>query len=109
MLSTAVSGTNVVCESVELLHFNPPSNQTCQEYMEAYIQLRGGYVTNPDATANCGFCPMSSTDTFLLGVSSEFSTAWRNFGLMWVYIAFNTAAAVFLYWLVRVPKGTRKE
>lgn len=29
----------------------------------------------------------------------------RNFGIIWAYIIFNGFAAVFLYWLVRVPKG----
>jgi ATP-binding cassette subfamily G (WHITE) protein 2 (PDR) len=108
MLSTAVSGTDVVCESVELLHFNPPSNQTCQEYMSTYVQAVGGYISNPDATSECGFCSMSSTDTFLAAINSYFREAWRDFGLMWVYIAFNVAAAIFLYWLARVPKGSKR-
>lgn len=107
MLSTGVSGTNVVCEDVELLHFDPPSNMTCQQYMGPFIKRAGGYLSNPDATSNCGFCQMSSTDTYLAMVSSYFSDAWRNFGLMWVYIAFNIAGAVFIYWLARVPKGAK--
>jgi ABC-type multidrug transport system permease subunit len=32
---------------------------------------------------------------------------WRDFGLMWVYIAFNIPGAEFIYWLVCVPKGKR--
>ncbi|KAL2006612.1 hypothetical protein VTN00DRAFT_9280 [Thermoascus crustaceus] len=107
MLSTGVSGTNVVCEAVELLHFDPPSNMTCQQYMGPFIEMAGGYLSDPDATSNCGFCQMSSTDTYLAMVSSHFSDAWRNFGLMWVYIAFNIAGAVFIYWLARVPKRAK--
>ena len=41
---------------------------------------------------------------FLAGVGTNISDSWRNFGLMWVYIFFNLAAALFLYWLGRVPK-----
>lgn len=80
---------------------------TCQQYMGPFIKRAGGYLSNPDATSNCGFCQMSSTDTYLAMVSSYFSDAWRNFGLMWVYIAFNIAGAVFIYWLARVPKGAK--
>lgn len=40
-----------------------------------------------------------------MGSNSE--DTWRDFGLMWVYIAFNIPGAEFIYWLVRVPKGKR--
>jgi ABC-type multidrug transport system permease subunit len=69
--------------------------------------VHSGYVYNPDATSNCSFCSVSKTDTFLEAIGSNFDDAWRNFGLMWVYIAFNIAGAVFIYWLARVPKGKK--
>ncbi|PYI05588.1 hypothetical protein BO78DRAFT_398108 [Aspergillus sclerotiicarbonarius CBS 121057] len=107
MLSTGVSGTNAVCETSEYLHFSPPSGETCSSYMSDYISTYGGYLEDPSATSNCSFCSISSTDAYLAQVSSYFSDAWRNFGLMWVYIVFNIFAAVFIYWLARVPKGSR--
>ncbi|KAJ5774780.1 CDR ABC transporter [Penicillium paradoxum] len=115
MLSTGTSGASVVCEDIELLHFEPLSGQTCIEYLNDYIYGTngtppfGGYLIDEKATSDCSFCTVGETDTFLLGVSSKFEDAWRNFGLMWVYIAFNIAAAVFLYWLARVPKGSRSK
>lgn len=108
MLSTGLSGTTVECASNELLEFNPaPGYSTCQSYMESYMNLNGGYLSDPNATSACEFCTISSTDTYLAEVSSYFSQAWRNFGLMWVYIGFNVVAAVFIYWLARVPKGKK--
>ncbi|KAL4885009.1 ABC-2 type transporter-domain-containing protein [Aspergillus karnatakaensis] len=108
MLSTGLAGTTVECEAVEYLNFDPPSNQTCLEYMQDYIDLTGaGYLQDPSATSQCSFCTMDKTDTFLLSVSSKFDEAWRNFGLMWVYIAFNIVGAVGIYWLARVPKGKK--
>ncbi|KAL4866663.1 hypothetical protein BDV12DRAFT_187304 [Aspergillus spectabilis] len=108
MLSTGLSGSSVECEAVEYLHFNPPDNQTCLEYMKDFIDATGaGYLQDPSATSDCAFCTMDKTDTYLLGVSSKFDEAWRNFGLMWVYIVFNIAGAVGIYWLARVPKGKR--
>nr|BAD42437.1 ATP binding cassette transporter [Penicillium digitatum] len=105
MLSTGVSGADAVCEAVEYLKFNPPANQTCGDYMSAYIKVAGGYLQNPMATTDCAFCTVSTTNMFLSRISSTFSEAWRNFGLMWVYIIFNIAGALFIYWLARVPKG----
>ena len=109
MLSTGVAGTKATCENVEYLHFSPPSNQTCQEYMSDYIKQFGGYLLNPGATNECTFCSMSDTDSFLAGVSSYYEDAWRNFGFMWIYIVFNIFAAVGIYWLARVPKGSRNK
>ncbi|OJJ45647.1 hypothetical protein ASPZODRAFT_98405 [Penicilliopsis zonata CBS 506.65] len=107
MLSTGVSGTEAVCEAVEFLRFDPPSNTTCASYMADYIAVNGGYLEYPNATDSCAFCTISSTDTFLAAVSSHYKDAWRNFGIMWAYIIFNVCAAVFIYWLARVPKGKR--
>ncbi|KZF23845.1 putative ABC transporter [Xylona heveae TC161] len=107
ILSTGVGNTKVVCSDIELVHFEPLSGQSCGQYMKDYIRGFGGYLTNPDATSGCNFCQVSETNIFLKQVSSDFSDRWRNFGLMWVYVIFNIAAALFLYWLARVPKKSR--
>ncbi|KAJ5581724.1 hypothetical protein N7535_000344 [Penicillium sp. DV-2018c] len=115
MLSVGTAGTNIVCEDIELLHFKPADNQTCAEYMKDYIfgtsttPPLGGYLVDGSSTTECAFCPVDKTDTFLAGVSSFYSDAWRNFGIMWAFIIFNVFAAVFIYWLARVPKGSRSK
>jgi ATP-binding cassette, subfamily G (WHITE), member 2, PDR len=108
MLSTGLSGTTVTCAANEYISFDPaPGFSTCASYMSDYIGINGGYLLDPNATSACEFCTISLTDTYLASVSAYFSQAWRNFGLMWVYIAFNVAGAVFIYWLARVPKGKK--
>lgn len=107
MLSTAVSGAKVTCSNIETLVFDPPSNKTCQEYLGAFASAAKGYIENPDATSACSYCPMASTDTFLAQVFSYWSDAWRNFGLMFVYLFFNIVVALGIYWLARVPKGNK--
>ncbi|KAI9927870.1 hypothetical protein ASPWEDRAFT_157610 [Aspergillus wentii DTO 134E9] len=107
MLSTAVSGTDVTCASIETLQVDPPTQQTCSQYLDSFVTINGGYIQNPNATSQCEYCPIAKTDVFLASVNSHWDDAWRNFGLMWVYIAFNIAAAVGVYWLARVPKGSR--
>lgn len=109
MLSTGVSGTKAVCEDVEYLHFSPPGNQTCQDYMSAFMKEAGGYLLDPQATDKCTFCSIADTDSFLASVSSYYDDAWRNFGFMWIYIVFNIVAAVGIYWLARVPKGSQNK
>ncbi len=70
--------------------------------MTPYISAAGGYLTNPNATSDCSFCSISSTNTFLAAFNIYYKTRWRDFGLMWVYIIFNVFAALGLYWLARV-------
>ncbi|RFU27150.1 hypothetical protein B7463_g9178, partial [Scytalidium lignicola] len=106
MLATGVSDTNVVCANNEYLRFNPPAGQTCGVYMDRYIAQNGGYLVDSSATSNCSFCPISNTNSFLAGLSADSDNTWRDFGLLWVYITFNVFGALFLYWLVRVPKKT---
>ncbi|KAL6918139.1 hypothetical protein FSHL1_009570 [Fusarium sambucinum] len=109
MLATGVANTDVTCADNELVPVNPPSNMTCTEYMGDYIDAIGGYFVNPDVTENCEFCTISKTNTYLAGVNIDYNDRWRNFGLLWVYIIFNMAAALFIYWLARMPKKTFKK
>ena len=104
MLSTALANNAIVCSSIELVHFNPPFGQTCGQYMSTYINTAGGYLTDDSTTTNCEFCTASSTNIFLEGLSSQYSTRWRNFGIMWAFIIFNIFAALGLYWYARVPR-----
>lgn len=109
MLSTALSGTEVICDSIETFKLDPPTGQTCYAYLNPFAAATGGAIQNPNATSQCAYCGMAKTDVFLVSVSSYWSDAWRNFGLMWVYIFFNIVVAIGIYWLARVPKGSRKK
>lgn len=104
MLSTGLANNAIVCSSIELVKFNPSPGQTCGQYMSTYINQTGGYLTNDDATANCEFCSAATTNVYLTQLSSQYSTRWRNFGIMWAYIIFNVFAALGLYWYARVPR-----
>ncbi|KAH6984470.1 ATP-binding cassette transporter [Ilyonectria sp. MPI-CAGE-AT-0026] len=108
VLSTGVANVDVVCASNEYTTLIPPDGQTCREYMAEYVNTAGGYLRDPGSTTFCEYCSIKETNVFLQGVSSSYDTRWRNFGLMCVYIVFNIAAAVGLYWLARMPKGKKR-
>ena len=80
----------------------------CREYMAEYINTAGGYLRDPGSITLCEYCNIKEANVFLQEISSSYDTRWRNFGLMCVYIVFNIAAAVGLYWLARMPKGKKK-
>ncbi|KAJ7176335.1 ABC-2 type transporter-domain-containing protein [Mycena crocata] len=107
MISSGIANTEVVCSSIEIVTVDPIVGQTCGDYFGPYIQLAGGSVLNPNATSSCNFCPISETNVFLAATNVFYEQRWRNFGIFWVYIGFNTVAALFFYWLSRVPKGRK--
>jgi ATP-binding cassette subfamily G (WHITE) protein 2 (PDR) len=110
MLSVGVGNTAIICTELELLTVDPPAGSTCAQYFEPYINATGGgYLVDKAATSACRFCSVSDTNVFLASFNASYDNRWRNFGIMWAYIVFNVAMAVFMYWLVRVPKGAKKE
>lgn len=97
-------GRDVVCKDVELAIFNPPSGQTCGEYMAPYFTEAPGSLNNPNATTGCEFCSMTKADEFLSTVWISWDERWRNFGIFWAYLVFDIALAVGLYYMFRVKK-----
>lgn len=109
--STLLHGRQVICTETEVSRFNPPSGQTCQQYLADYIQAASGTLQNPQATSDCRYCSIQNGDQFLAASRIYYSERWRNFGIMWAYILFNIAVAVATYWAFRVAKfgkGSKK-
>lgn len=110
VLATGVANVPIECSSYEYVKFSSPGGQNCGEYMADYIKAMGtGYLADPSATTTCEFCQYSSTNDFLNSISSSYKDRWRNYGIFICYIVFNYIAAVFLYWLARVPKNHGKK
>jgi ABC-type multidrug transport system permease subunit len=88
----AVGGQNVACAPVEFVKLNPPSGQTCGDYMQRYISRAGGYLTNPDATSTCEFCSVRTTDQFLgANFNIKYSHHWRDLGFVLAFVLFNVS------------------
>jgi ATP-binding cassette subfamily G (WHITE) protein 2 (SNQ2) len=95
---TAIGKQNINCTPVELVTLTPPSGQTCGSYMQQYISSAGGYLTNPDASSDCKFCSVRTTDQFFgSSFNIEYSKHWRDLGFMMAFVAFNVSILHFLY------------
>lgn len=101
---TAMAGRRIQCSSDELSIFDPPSNQTCGTYLAPFLTSAPGRLNNPTSTANCSYCALRSTDQFLAVSGIDYSTRWRNFGLLWAYITFNIFATIIFYYTFRIKK-----
>jgi len=63
---------------------------------------------NPDDHSACSFCQVDNTNDFLKSLRIYYDDRWTNFGILWIYVLFNVCAAIFLYWMFRVPKKIKK-
>lgn len=106
-MSTTLGQAPAFCADTEFQNFMAPANETCIEYMQEYMAIVGGYLRNEQAIGQCQYCQIDNTNQFLHRINANWDTRWRDLGLLWVYVAFNVVAAMFLYWLCRVPKNKK--
>ncbi len=92
------------CSGIEMLHISLPNSilslgTTCGDHLAPWIMAMGGYVVNPDAHANCLYCPASDTNAAILnlGLFMETRRAWRNIGFMAAYVVFYILAVFAIY------------
>ncbi|EKV04206.1 ABC multidrug transporter, putative [Penicillium digitatum PHI26] len=104
MASTQLHNRQVVCSTSELAIFDPPSGQTCGQYLMKYVTAAGGQLLNPEATSDCSYCSLKVADQYLSTAGIFYSERWRNFGIMWAFIAFNVFIATIMYYLIRVKR-----
>ncbi|KAG4433363.1 hypothetical protein IFR05_011147 [Cadophora sp. M221] len=107
-ISTGLGNTTVHCSPLELITLDTPSGQTCGQYLAAFMEVAGGTLANPEATQQCQYCTIANTTPLLANLDSFYEERWRNLGLLWIYVCFNAGAALFFYWLARVPKQWSK-
>ncbi len=70
------------CAPEEAAYFSPPSGQTCLEFAGDFVRRAGqGYLTNPGATENCGYCPYASGGEYLAALNISPDQKWRDFGV----------------------------
>lgn len=104
-VANILSGVAVVCDEVDLFRFDSPPNQTCGAYAGAWATGAGGYIANPDATSNCGYCQYASGDVFLEQLNAPFGFRYGAFGALLGFCVFNVFAAFALYWFFRIYGG----
>ena len=109
LVATGLHGRQIQCTPEEVSVLDPPSGQTCDEYLSSYLTEAPGKLLNPDSVTGCEYCPIRSADQALATSLVFWSDRWRNFGIVLVYIGFNIMATLALYWLFRVRKLRTKD
>ncbi|KAG1855629.1 ABC-2 type transporter-domain-containing protein [Suillus subalutaceus] len=107
LLGQAIGGQLINCASNELVPINPPSGLSCAAYMDPFMSFAGGYITNPDATTQCLYCPYRTTDQFMFSsFNISYSHHWRNTGIVLGNVVFNVCAIFAFTYIFRIRKGS---
>ncbi|CAK9439979.1 uncharacterized protein LODBEIA_P40790 [Lodderomyces beijingensis] len=104
LITSFLHGREINCTQQELAYFDPPPGQTCQQFAGGFLNRAGGYLSDPGASSNCGYCQFNNADEFLATLGAKFSFRWRNISFFVAYIAFNTLICMVLYYVLRFAK-----
>lgn len=102
VLAATLHGTPVECAPFETARFDAPAGQSCQSYAGSFANATGGYLLNPEATADCQFCSLSNGDQYLAQLNVAAGDKWRDFGIFLAFVISNWALVYFFIYTVRI-------
>ncbi|KAJ7150350.1 ABC-2 type transporter-domain-containing protein [Mycena filopes] len=104
MVSTELHGLVIKCKSDEFATFNPPANNTCSQWASDFIGAAGGYLDNPNDSANCRYCSYSVGDEFYTPLGISYSHRWRDAFIFLAFVGFNIIATIVASRFLRYAK-----
>ncbi|KAJ5751441.1 ABC-2 type transporter-domain-containing protein [Penicillium nucicola] len=111
LLTFNIFGAEVKCASDEFAIFDPPSGQTCAQYLTDYMEGAGSRINliNPSATAQCQVCQYRSGSDYLYTLNlKDYSNGWRNIGITVIFII-SSYATVFAMMKLRTKASKKTE
>ncbi|KUJ19547.1 putative Brefeldin A resistance protein [Mollisia scopiformis] len=101
----------IVCKESEFAIFDPPSGETCAQYLADYMQGMGSRtnLTNPDASAGCRVCEYRTGADYLYNVNlKDYYYGWRDAGIVALF-ALSSYAMVYLLMKLRTKRSKTAE
>jgi ATP-binding cassette, subfamily G (WHITE), member 2, SNQ2 len=106
VLAATLNNTPVRCTPQEAAYFNPPPGSTCSLYAQEFVDSAAGYLINPVATKNCGYCQYSSGIDYMRTLNIKPEDKWRYFGIFLAFCISNWALVYFFIYTVRMKRWT---
>ncbi|PKX95869.1 ABC drug exporter AtrF [Aspergillus novofumigatus IBT 16806] len=77
---------------------------TCANYAGNFIAnvAKNGYLLNPDASADCQYCPYSNGAEYMATLNVHDGDKWRCFGIFLAFVIINWLLVYFFIYTVRV-------
>ncbi|KAF6224475.1 hypothetical protein HO133_011052 [Letharia lupina] len=93
----------IQCGPDEAAMFNPPPGMSCGQYAQPYVNSVGtGYITNPSATSDCGYCQYASGVEYMASLNVSPSDKWKYLPIFLAFVISNWALVYFFVYTVRV-------
>ncbi|KAL1388614.1 ABC-2 type transporter-domain-containing protein [Phyllosticta capitalensis] len=89
----------VRCDAQELANFTAPPGQSCNAYADPYVAAVGSGYVQTNADGSCAYCRFKNGDEFAATFNIYHSHIWRDYGIFWIFIAFNIALTFLCTWL----------
>ena len=103
VMAATLRDIQVTCAPGETALFNPPPGQSCGQYASAFVTTAGqGYLTNPDATSNCGYCQYRNGVEFMRTLNVEPADKWKYCAIFAAFCVSNWALVYFFVYTVRI-------
>jgi len=106
VLAATLNNTPVQCSTQEAAYFNPPPGSNCSTYAEPFVNRTSGYLINPGAMTNCGYCQFKSGVEYMKTLNIEPGDKWSYFGIFLGFCISNWALVYFFVYTVRIRGWT---
>ncbi|GJN91548.1 hypothetical protein Rhopal_004571-T1 [Rhodotorula paludigena] len=94
LVTNELHGLEIQCLDSEYRTIQPPSGQSCQDWMGPYVENAGGYLLDPNATADCRYCQYSAGDQFTGPLEITYDDRSKYAGWFFVYSVFNCLVTI---------------
>ncbi|KAH8689648.1 ABC drug exporter AtrF [Talaromyces proteolyticus] len=101
VFSAILPSVPIKCQPEEATYFSAPPGQTCGSYANFTTAIQG-YVTNPDATSDCSYCPYKDGREYMHTLNVQDDDKWKCFGIFLAFVIINWALVYFFIYTVRV-------
>jgi ABC-type multidrug transport system permease subunit len=100
-LGVLVNDVPVRCAEEEFAKFTPPPGLSCEQYVQGFMKMAGGYVreTIEDGQTTCGVCQASTGQEFARVFSVDVGNKWRNMAVVAGFVFFNMGVVFVGSWL----------
>ncbi|KAL8726248.1 MAG: hypothetical protein Q9166_006836 [cf. Caloplaca sp. 2 TL-2023] len=103
VMAATLPSVNVECASQEAAYFDPPPGQTCGGYAGNFVaEAARGYLTNPEGTSECGYCPYRTGEEYMASLNVVPSDKWKYLAIFLAFCISNWALVYFFIYTVRV-------
>jgi len=105
VIAATLRDVPVVCAPKEAAMFNPPDGQSCYQFAQSYVDGIGrGYLTNPNATSECGYCQYRNGVEYMASLNVNPSDKWKYLPIFLAFCISNWALVYFFIYTVRVKR-----